>query len=174
MLGDFGQRDGVQFGQGVLRIHHPHELVAVDRVRLHAGGFDRQRDDADVDGAVLELLENLVAEVAVDAHLHAGIQAAVLREDVGKNVEAGGLVGADDDRAARVGAVVGDSEQRFVAQLQQALGVGEQDAAGGSQRDVFAGAVEKAVAVVLLELPDLRADGGLRAKNFLAGARKAS
>ena len=58
------------------------------------------------------------------------------------------------------------------AQLQETLSVREEHAAGGSQCDIFAGAVEEAVAVVLLELPDLGADGRLRAKTFCPAREK--
>ena len=139
---------------------------------LQAGGFYRHGHDAHVDGPVLQLLENLVAEIAVDAELHVGIEAAVLGENFGQHVQAGGFIRADDHGSARIGAVIGNGKQGFITQLQQAFGVGEQDAAGGRERHVLAGAVEEAIAIVLLKLADLGAHGGLRTENFLSGTRE--
>ena len=98
----------------------------------------------------------------------------VLGEDVGQHVQAGGLIGADHQRAARTGALIGHGQQRLVPHLQQALGVGEQHPAGGREGHIFTGTIEQAVSVLLLQLADLGADRGLGAKNFLPGAGKTS
>jgi hypothetical protein len=55
----------------------------------------------------------------------------------------------------------GNREQRLVTHLQKPFSVGEKHAPGGRERHIFAGAVKQFVAVVLLELTDLRADCGL-------------
>ena len=60
---------------------------------LQAGRLYRQGDDAYIDGAVLELFNNLVAEVSVNTDLHAGIEVTVLGKDIGQDVKAGRLVG---------------------------------------------------------------------------------
>ena len=98
----------------------------------------------------------------------------VLGEDIGQHVKAGGFIGADDQRAARTGALIGDGEQGLVPHLQQALGIGEQHPAGGREGHIFAGTIEQAVSVFLLQLANLGADRGLGAEDFLPGAGKAS
>jgi hypothetical protein len=68
--------------------------------------------------------------------------------------------------------VVGDGHKRLFAQQFEALGVVEEDESGRSQLYGFAGAIEKSIAVFLLELADLGANRGLGAKYLLAGAGK--
>ena len=158
----------------MLGADHEHQLIAENSMRFQAGTLHRHGDDADVNGSVLQLLDNLVTEVAINADLHAGIQAAIFRENIGQNVKARGFVRAHGDGAAGHVALVGDSEQRLIFYLQHPLGIGEQDSSGGCERDVFAGSVEQAIAVFLLQLADLRAHGGLRAEDFLPGAGEAA
>jgi len=148
-------------------------ISAADVIRVkHQNGKSRDLVIVRPYQTVFHALQNLMAEVAVDAELHIRIQAAVFGEDLGQHVEAGGFIGADHHRSTRIGAVIGDREQRFIAQLQQAFRVREQDAARGGQGNVFAGAVEQAIAIVLLQLADLGAHCRLRTKNFLPGARE--
>jgi len=171
---DLADRHDVELGQCMRRTDHQHELIAKNCMRFKAGTLDRHGDDADINGAVLKLLDNFVAEISIDTDLHAGIKAAIFRENIRKNVKASGFVRAYGDGATRHVALVGDSQQRLVLHLQHAFGVSEKDAAGGRESDVFAGAVKQAIAVFLFELTYLRADRGLRAEDFLPGAREAA
>jgi hypothetical protein len=141
-------------------------------MRFQARRFYRQSHNAYVDGAVFQLLHDLVAEIAIDADLHPGIEARILGEDIGQDIETGSLVGADHDGAPRAASLVGNREQRLVFHLQQTLGIGKQDPSRRGQGHILAGAVEQAISIFLLELPDLRADCGLRTKDLLAGARE--
>jgi hypothetical protein len=43
--------------------------------------------------------------------------------------------------------------------VQHAFGVGEENASRGRKGYVFTGAIKQTIAVFLLQLPDLRADG---------------
>src|SRR5713226_1445405 len=70
LLGDFGEGDLGAMSERVLGADHEAQTVFVDVVHFQVGGLDGQSDDADVDGAVLNTLENFVAEVAVDADMH--------------------------------------------------------------------------------------------------------
>ncbi len=70
--------------------------------------------------------------------------------------------------------MVGDRHDRFFAQRFKALGIVEQHLPGGRQLYGFAGAVEEAIAILLLQLADLRADRGLRAEHLFTGAGKAA
>ena len=96
----------------------------------------------------------------------------VLGEDVGQYIQAGGLIGSDDQRAARAGALIGHGQQRLVPHLQQAFSISEQHSAGGRESHVFTGTIKQAVSVLLLQLADLGADRGLGAENFLPGPGK--
>ena len=69
-------------------------------------------------------------------------------------------------------AAVGNHLDGFVAEAKEALGIFEENFAGRSQLDGFGGAVQETGPVGLFELANLGADGRLRAKNFLAGARE--
>src|SRR5436305_5086191 len=106
-------------------------------MRLQAGTLYRHCDYADIDGAIFELLNIFVAEIAIDIDLHAWIEAAVLRENIGQHVKARGFVRADGDGPMRHGALVRDGEQRFVGDVQHAFGISEVHAASGSEGYVY-------------------------------------
>src|ERR1700756_897188 len=141
-------------------------------MRFQTGRFYGQGHNANINRAILQLLDDFVAEVPVDANLHAGIEAAVFSKDIGQHVQAGGLVGPDYEGATRRDPLVGDREQRFVAQAEEPLGIAEQNSARRCKPDIFPGAVKELVTVLLFELPNLGADGRLRTEYFLPRARK--
>ena len=62
---------------------------------------------------------------------------------------------------ARRPTMVGNRHQRFISQILQSLGVFVKNLTRWSQFHRFAGTVQQAVAVLLLQLADLCADGGL-------------
>ena len=166
--------DGYNFklSQRVLWTHHQHELVTKDGMGLQTCRLNGQRDDAHIDSAILQFLDNFVTEVAINTDLNAGIQMAVLGENVRQDIEASGFIGADDKRSARTGALIRYGKQRLIAHLQQAFGVSEQHSACGCEGYVFTGTIQQPVAVLLFQLADLGADRGLRAKDLLPGTRK--
>ena len=84
----------------VLRHHHLH-FVAEHRNHFHIARGLRQRDDAQVHGAFLHFLQNLVAEIPVNRDLDLRVKLLEARESLRKNVKAGGFVGADEKLAAR-------------------------------------------------------------------------
>jgi hypothetical protein len=173
LLGNFGEGDLGAMCQGVFCANHEAEAVFVDVVHFQVRRLDGESDDAHIDGAVLDTLEDLVAEIAVNADLHEGIAALEFGEDVGKKVEASGFIGAEDDGALDDVAAVGDDLDGFVAHAEELFGVLEKDDAGGSELNGLGGAVEETGFVGLFKLANLGADGGLRAEDFLARARKA-
>jgi len=127
-------------------------------MNLEDGGFYRQRDDADVESAVFDAFEDLTAKIAVNADLHGRVQSAVLGEDVGQHVDAGGFIGAESEDATRSMSVIGNGASRFFAKRDEVAGVFEQNFSGGSEADRFADAIEKFLAVLLLKLADLSTD----------------
>src|SRR5206468_1621831 len=170
LLSDFRKGDLGAMSERVARADHEAQAVLVDVVHLQIGRLDGQGDDADIDGAVLNALENLVAEVPVDADVHQRIAALKFRKNIGKQIKAGGFVGAEDDRALNHIATIGNNLNGFIAQAKQLFGILEKNLAGGSQLNGLGGAVEKPGFISLFELANLGADSGLRAENLLARA----
>ncbi len=173
LRGYFLESDLGTMSERIAAADHESQAVARDMVDFERRGLDRKCDDADVYGAVLDALENLVAEIAVDADVDLRITALKLGENIREKIEAGGFVGAEDERALHDIAAVGDDLNGFIAEAEKALGVLEKDFASGSELDGFGGAVEKSGAISLFELADLGADGGLRTEHFLPSAREA-
>jgi hypothetical protein len=159
--------------QGVFRADHEAQAVFVNMVHLQIRGLDGQGDDADIHGAILDALEDFVAEIAVDADVHERVAALKFRKNIGEQVETSGFIGAEDDGALNDVATVGNDLNGFVAHAKEFFGVLEKNLAGGSQLDGLGGAVEEPGFVGLFELANLGTDGGLRAEDFLARARKA-
>src|SRR5258708_12474589 len=67
---DFGERDTRTVGKRVPRADHKAETVSVNVVNLQVRRLHRQRYDSDIDGAIFDALQDLVAEIALNAALH--------------------------------------------------------------------------------------------------------
>jgi hypothetical protein len=173
LLGNVGESDLGALGDGILGADHEAKAVLVDVVHLEVGRLDGKSDDADVGGAIFDALKNLVTEVAVDADMDERIAALKLGKDIGEKIKAGGFIGAENNGPLNYVAAVGDQLNGFVAEAKKLFRVLEENLAGGSEFDGFGGAIEELGFVGLFELANLGADGGLRAKNFLASAREA-
>jgi hypothetical protein len=172
LLSDFGEGDLGAMSERVLGADHEAQAILINVVHFQVGRLDGQGDDADVDGAVLDALENFVAEVAIDADMHQRIAALKFCENVGEQIEAGRFIGAENDGALNHIAAVGNDLNGFVTQAEELFRVLEENFTGGSQLDRFGGTVKEAGFIGLLKLANLRADSGLRAENLLARARK--
>ena len=94
-------------------------------------------------------------------------------EDLGEDVEAGGLLGADGDFAAGRAALLGDHEEEMAVAVEGVLGEGLEDAAGGGEGDFAAFAVEEALAYFAFEGLDLGGDGGLGDAQLLGSSGEA-
>src|SRR5580704_6733280 len=161
LTGDFLEGDLGAVRKRVAAADHEAQAVAGNVVDFESGRFDGKCHDADVDGAVFDALQNLVAEIAIDADVDLGIAALKFRENVWKKIEAGGFVGAKNQGALHDVPAIGDDLNGFVAEAKKTFGVFEEDLACGSQLDGFGGAVEETSAISLFQLADLRAYGGL-------------
>ncbi len=159
--------------QGVFRADHEAQAIFVDVVHLQIGRLDGKCDDADIHGAILDALEDFVAEIAVDADVHERVAALKFGKNIREQVEASGFIGTEDDGALDDVATVGNDLNGFVAHAKELFRVLEKHDAGGSEFDGLGGAVKEPGFVGLFELANLGTDGGLRAENFLARARKA-
>ena len=125
---------------------HQHQAIAKNRMNAQAGRFHGQRDDADVDGAVFDLLDHFVAEIPVDADLHGGIALVVFRENIGQDVEAGCLVGADASVPRGVLDWSATARNDSLRRVSSSLGVFEKRFAGGREPHGLSDAVETAFA----------------------------
>src|SRR5579875_299733 len=171
---DIGGRYGFRSSERIRGGDHQHQTVSKNRMHSEAWGFNGNGDNADIHRAVFHLFKNFVAEVPVDTDLHGGISPAVFRENIGQHIQAGGLVGAHGERAARRGGLIGNGTKRLIPQREQPVRVFEQRLASHRKPNGFANAIEKLLSVFLFELADLGADSRLRAVEFLSGAREAA
>src|SRR5207247_3048309 len=108
-------------------------------------------------------LDDARAVGAVDQELHGGEQRLVFGEDFGEDVDAGSLIGGNDELAARVMLELIDGVLGAATQVEHLLGVPAKDLAGGGKGDTAAEALEEGGEQVLLEMVSLGADGRLRA-----------
>src|SRR2546421_12889300 len=63
----------------------------------------RKRDNSHVDGAIFDLLQNFVAEIAIDTDLHGWVEPMVFGEEVREHVQTGGFVGSQGKHPSRSG-----------------------------------------------------------------------
>jgi hypothetical protein len=85
--------------------------------------FGRQRDNADVDRAIFNALQNFVAEITVNADVYQRKAPLKLRENVRQQIQASRFVGSENHRSLHHVAAIGDELHGFVAQPQQLLRV---------------------------------------------------
>src|SRR5260370_15452515 len=106
-------------GERVSRTDHKAQAILVNVMHLQIRRLDGQSDDADIHGAVLDALQDLVAEIAVDTDVHQGIAALKLRKNIRKQVEAGGFIGAENDGSLNNVAAVRNDLNGFIAPAKQ-------------------------------------------------------
>src|SRR3989442_8489753 len=172
LLGNLRQGDARPPRKRIFGVNHHHQAVAKNGMDSEIRRLDGKRHDADIDRAVLQALQDLVAKVPVDTDLDKRIAALKFGKDVRQKVEARSLVGAEDDRALHPVTAVRDGLHGLVTQREQALRVFEETFSGRRKMNRLGRAVEEPWAVGLLELANLRADRRLRAENLLAGTRE--
>ena len=86
----------------------------------------------------------------------------------------GAFVDAEGEFAAAAGAEVVDGALDFLAEIEHALGVADQELAGVGELAGAGAAGEEGLADPVLELADGDADGGLGAEELLGGAGEAA
>ncbi len=129
-------------------------------------------DHPEIDEVVEHGFEDAGAFGAADVHADLRILTLELGEHLGKDVQAGGFVGADDDLAARRALEFGDLFDDALALAEGGFRIAEEDLARLRQRDLAAGAVEELRSDLVFERPDLRGDGRLGAEAALRRTRK--
>lgn len=148
------------------------DLIGVDLDDLTLLGVDGQLGDAEIGKVVLNGLEHARAVAAIDVELDVGKLLFVFAEDFGKDVDAGGFVGGDDELTTGNAFEFLNGFLRAATEIEDLLGVLGEDLASGSESDAGTETLEKVSVEFLLQLTDLGADCGLRTKTRLCGFGK--
>ena len=101
VLGHLFDRNAAMLRQRMSLGSHHLDFVTENANHFHAAPGVRQRDDAQLNLAFLNFLQNLVAEIPIDADLDQRVKLLEPRKRLGKDVQAGRLVGPDVQLAAR-------------------------------------------------------------------------
>src|SRR6266849_3976379 len=102
-------------------------------MHLQAGRLYRERDNPYVYLTVFQFLDDLVAEVPINADLDSRIKPTILGKHLRQDVQASGFVGANPQSAAGSCALVGYRQQRLITQFQEPLAVSKQHSARGCE-----------------------------------------
>src|SRR5260370_22241401 len=135
LLRDLRQGDLGAVRERISRAHHEAQAIFVNVVDFQIGRFGGQRNDTDINGAVLDPLQDLVTEVAVNADVYERIAALKFRKNVRKQIEAGRFVGPEYNRALDHVATVRDELNGLVPPTKQFLRLFEKDFAVRRQLD---------------------------------------
>src|SRR5262249_31679296 len=137
LTGDLFQGNFRAMRQRISRTDHEAKSVAMNVMHFQVRRLGWQRHDADVDGAVLDALQNLMTEVSVDADVHQRKPPLKLRENIRKQIKAGRFIRTENDWPLNNIAAIGDNLDRFIAKTQKPFGVFEQHFASWRQLDGF-------------------------------------
>src|SRR5579862_7155546 len=147
-------------------------FVAMNGDDGETGVGDWQGDNAEVDGVIDHAFEGFGVIGALDTDGYFRIGPFELGEDLGKNVETGAFVGADDEFAPRNALGFRNGDAYRPASLDGLLGVFQEKLAGLCKGDLATGAIEQASANFLFERANLRRHGGLSAEAFFRSSRE--
>ena len=137
--------------------------------RLDSALGDGQLGDAEIGHVLEQRLDDSRPIASLHQQLNIGELPLELGENLGQNVDAGGLVGRDHQLPARRTLQFADGVLRLAPQAQDLLGVLAEDLPRSSERDAAAEALKERRIEFLLQLPHLGADGRLGA---VAGLRR--
>lgn len=84
LAGNFLESDLGAMRQRIATADHEAQTITRDVMNLESRRFDGERYDAHIDGTILDALQNLVAEISVNADAHLGITALKFRKNVRK------------------------------------------------------------------------------------------
>ena len=110
--------------------------------------------------------------MARDGNRHAWIFSFELRENLRQDVEAGRLIGTDDELAARRASHFRQRTNNIASRLQGLFRIFQEKSAASGQRDTAAGSIKQSGANILFQSSNLRRNGWLGAKQFLRSAGK--
>ena len=145
------------------------QAVAIDGDGADLRGIGPEGDDAQFEGAQVQLLGNARGQHALHGDADMG-KLAAKGVDGRQQVHAGVLVGRQLQVAALQALQLVEGARGLAAQGQQAQRVLAQEPAGGGERAIARGAVEEGFAHRRLQLADDLADGRLGAVQAHRGA----
>src|SRR5260221_631650 len=166
LRGHFLQRQLRPLRQRVSRADHKPQTVPINMVDFQVRRFRRQRNYADVDQAIFHTLQYFMAEIPVNTDVHQRKSPLKLRKNIRQKIQAGCLVGAEHHRTLHHVAAIRNKLHRLIAQPQKILRILAYHFPGRCQLHAFCRAVQQPRVISLLQLPDLRADRGLRAEHL--------
>ncbi len=164
--------DALALGPAVVGRQQHLEGLLVERLGDHVGLGEGQRDDDGVELAAAELAAQVAGEALLDVERHLRRLAGELRHQVGEEVGADGVDGADAQRARQLVAAGGGQLLDHAALLQHALGLLDDLLAQRGDLDGGFRALEQRHAELLLELLDGHRQGRLGDEAALGGATK--
>ena len=142
-------------------------------LQLIVGLGEAQADDAEVEAAVFQFLDLAGGGQFREADFHVGVAAAEVAQDRGQPFVGKLRDEADGEAAGFAARGASGGAGGLVGGAQEAVGVFEEDLAGGGERDVVAVAVEEGRAEFFFELLDLHAERGLGDVQAFGGAAEA-
>src|SRR5580700_11338879 len=149
------------------------EFIAKDLYGGELGLLGDERGDAEVQAIVQQFGGDVAGKRAAHGEMDLRIKLAIAGQHGQQRVD-GAFVDAEGEFAASAGAQVVHSAADFVAEIQDAFGITEQEPAGVGKLAGTGAAGEEGFADFVFELADGDADGGLGAVKLLGGAGEAA
>jgi len=116
LCGHFFQRDLRAMRQRIPSAHHEPQPVFVNMVHAQIWRFRRQRHNSHIDGAIFNPLQNLVAEITINADMDLRKPPLKLRENIRQQIQASRFVRAKQHRPLYDVPAIGHNLHRFVPQ----------------------------------------------------------
>ena len=134
--------------------------------------IDRLGSDAEVNLLRHHGLQRSRSLIARNGHGHARIFFLELRKDLRQDVQAGGLIGADHQFAARGTGHLRQCAHDISPRLQRLFCILQEQFAAGGQRDPTAGSIKQPSAHIFFKATNLGGNCRLRAKQLFCRAGK--
>ena len=172
-LAQFAEIGAAALGQAMLRRNDQGELIAKDFYGGELGLLRNKRRDAEVQAIVQQFGGNVPRKRAAHGQMHLRKKLPVTGQH-GQQGMNGAFVHAKRELAAAAGAEVVHGAPDFVAEIEDAFGIADQEAAGIGKLAGASPAGEQGFADLVFEFANGDADGGLGAVKLLRGAGEAA
>ena len=153
-------------------VHHQADLIRVDLHNFHLLVLYRNLGDAKVHGIIEDSLHSLRSVRTHDLQPDARVVLLIVREYRRQDLEAGRLVGRDDELPPGDLLQLPNLVESLTLRLQDSLRVLGENLAGCGQLNAASEALKQLRSEFLLHLTDLRGNRRLRSKTRLSGLRK--
>src|ERR1700730_6515906 len=149
------------------------KLIAKDFDGGELGLLGDKRGDAEVQAIVQQFGGDIAGKRTAHGKMDLRIKLAIAGQHGEQRVD-GAFVDAEGEFAASAGAEIVDGAADFVAEIEDAFCIADQEAAGVCKLAGAGSAGEEGFADFVFELADGDADGGLGAEELLGGAGEAA